>query len=164
MNDEKFIIRHPHERDYTVIQNSVLCDARLTWKARGLFAFLLSKPDNWKVIVSHLITQSPSDGKSSVTAALKELEAFGYVKKRQREKVRGKFDGWDILLYESPDKTECDYRTRTATDLPSPVNRTLLSTDTPNTELQKKEEKSSFSEIALKDRIAAMRAQIKKYP
>jgi hypothetical protein len=145
-DDDKLIFRHAHKRDYTVIQNSVLCDKRLSWRARGLFAFLLSKPDDWKVIVSHLVDQAPKDGKASVTAALQELQGYGYLRKRLRPKVGGRFDGWDILLYEIPDGTVSDLETRTASDSPSPVNQTLLSTDLQSTDLQKKEETSSISD------------------
>lgn len=156
MNDnDKLIFRVVHRQNYTVIQNSVLCDTRLSWKARGLFSFLLSKPDDWKVIVSYLADQSPKDGRASVTSALQELQEIGYLKKRARPKERGKFDGWDILLYEIPDETMSDNQTRfseipdeTMSDLPSTVNRTLLSTDIQNTELQKKEENLSISDFA----------------
>ena len=107
--------------------------------------FLLSKPNNWKTVVSHLITQSPSDGKASVTSGLLELQTHGYLTKRRRPLIKGKFDGWDILIHESPDETVSDYRPPTASDLPSPVNRTLLSTDKQNTDLEKKEANSSIS-------------------
>ena len=32
---------------YTMISNFVLNDLRLTWRAKGLWAFMMSLPDDW---------------------------------------------------------------------------------------------------------------------
>ena len=52
-------------------------DNRLSWKARGLLIYLLSKPDDWEVRVQQLVDSSP-DGKSSVQSAMRELKNLGY--------------------------------------------------------------------------------------
>ena len=87
-----------------MIANGALGDERLSWKARGLLAYLLSKPDNWRVIVAHLVTQGP-DGKTSVMAGLEELETAGYIRRTKRPAIGGRYDGYDTELYESPDGT-----------------------------------------------------------
>jgi len=33
--------------DFTQVSNRVLTDVRLSWKSKGLYAYLFSKPDNW---------------------------------------------------------------------------------------------------------------------
>ena len=44
-----YFIRQERERNYTVMDNTFLKDKRLSWKAKGLFAYILSLPSNWKI-------------------------------------------------------------------------------------------------------------------
>jgi len=149
MSDEQYIFRQPvHKRPYTSVDNETICDDRLSWRARGLLIFLLSKPPNWKVMVSHLAEQSPKDGKAAVMAGLQELQEYGYLVKRPRAKQSGRFNGFDVLLYEIPDGTASDLTTRTATDLPSTVNRTLQKKEIQNNDLEKKEENFPISDLS----------------
>ncbi len=95
------IIRTPNRERYVTISKVPLEDPRLSWKARGLHAYLISKPDGWKVIVAHLVAQGP-DGKAAVMAGLKELEDYGYIVRRPRQKVKGRYDGIDCDVLEEP--------------------------------------------------------------
>lgn len=80
------IVRGPRAADhFTIISNAALRDERLSWKARGLLAYLLSMDTGWETSVRRLATVSP-DGKTVVETALAELEAAGYLERRQ---VRG---------------------------------------------------------------------------
>lgn len=77
------IVRGPRAADhYTIISNAALRDKRLTWKARGLLGYLLSMDTGWETSVRRLATEAP-DGKSAVETALAELEALGYLERRQ---------------------------------------------------------------------------------
>ena len=97
------IVRHPHETSYTVVHNQTLTDTRLSWKARGLLAYLLSKPDNWTVIVASLVKEAP-DGRAAVLTALGELEANGYLIRRGMARGDdGRFDGPDCEIREEPE-------------------------------------------------------------
>lgn len=58
--------------NFVMMDKTFLEDDRLSYKAKGLLAYLLSKPDDWKVIVGNLVNSS-KDGKASVYAGLKEL-------------------------------------------------------------------------------------------
>ena len=62
----------------TEINNSVFEDERLSWKAKGLLACLLSKKDNWKINKKELENIS-KDGRDSITNAINELEKYGYI-------------------------------------------------------------------------------------
>lgn len=66
--------------NFVLLDKSFLEDTRLSYKAKGILAYLLSKPDNWKVIVGNLVNYS-ADGKASVYAGLKELRECGYYEK-----------------------------------------------------------------------------------
>ena len=94
------IIRAEKNRNYTVINNTILNDERLSWKARGLAAYLLTKPDNWQINREHLTGQGP-DGISSVRSALKELHDCGYITQRPARNNLGKFY-WESVLHEVP--------------------------------------------------------------
>jgi hypothetical protein len=48
-------------------------DTRLSWKARGILAYLLQHEDDWEVSVQDLVAQSTKDGRMSVQSALQEL-------------------------------------------------------------------------------------------
>jgi hypothetical protein len=88
------IVRGPRAADhFTIISNSALRDERLSWKARGLLAYLLSMETGWETSVRRLATVAP-DGKSAVETALAELEAAGYLERRQvRGEDAGRFGG-----------------------------------------------------------------------
>jgi hypothetical protein len=43
------IVRTPRiERDFTVLPNRALRDPYLSYRARGVLAYVLSMPDNWR--------------------------------------------------------------------------------------------------------------------
>jgi hypothetical protein len=62
--------------DYSV---PAMHDARLTWKARGLLAYLLACPEQDIPSVPTMLRASPNDGITALRATLKELMAAGYL-------------------------------------------------------------------------------------
>ena len=140
------IVRTPHTKNYTMIANGALGDERLSWKARGLLAYLLSKPDNWRVIVAHLVTQGP-DGKTSVMAGLEELETAGYIRRTKRPSIGGRYDGYDTELYESPDETASGFSTSNQGRKTVTENQPVIRTNTTMTDLTKKEDFSKISHL-----------------
>ena len=66
------IYRVEHKKDYTVVKNFICKDKRLSWKAKGIWLYAFSRPDDWQFNLSDLINQS-TDAKDSVTTCLKEL-------------------------------------------------------------------------------------------
>ena len=103
MNSSNGIIRvEKHTKNFVVINKNFLEDKRISFKAKGILTYLLSKPDNWQVMTSELIEAS-SDGEAAVRSALKELEKYGYYKKYPVRTENGtKIDHWESLVYESP--------------------------------------------------------------
>src|SRR5688572_29114682 len=63
---------------YATISKGFLSDVRLTYRAKGILAYLLSKPDDWQVRETDLIKQGP-DGRHAVRRALQELHNAGYM-------------------------------------------------------------------------------------
>jgi hypothetical protein len=79
---------------FTTVSNETLQDKRLSFKARGLLAYLLSLPDDWAVSIEHLATVSPG-GRVKVQTAIKELAENGYmelvlIRDEQTGRVMGK--------------------------------------------------------------------------
>jgi len=88
------------DESYTILDPFFLSDERLSWKAKGLLGYLLSKPSNWRVYVSDLVKRS-KDGRDAVYSALKELEAAGYIDRKQTRE-NGKITGYETIVYERP--------------------------------------------------------------
>lgn len=75
---------------FTQIANSALRDKRLSFKARGLLALVLSNVGEWNATLNWLVAQSDHDGKASVQAALNELTEHGYrIVSREQDKKSG---------------------------------------------------------------------------
>jgi len=80
--------------NFTRVPNEVINDDRLTWKAKGLFSYLMSKPSEWQFYMSDIKNNAP-DGRDSIQTGLKELEEHGYLQRVKRMDEEGKFSGWD---------------------------------------------------------------------
>ncbi len=144
----EFIIKGHHSDNFAMISNSTLCDARLSFKSRGILCYLLSKPTDWRTILKDLVNQSP-DGRASVVAGLNELEALGYLKRVLRPKVAGKYTGFNIYVHEmpvSPDETANDNQTLTGADFQLAENQPLQRKKEQKKELQRKKENLSISD------------------
>lgn len=87
---------------FTVTSNVVIEDARLSFKARGLFQYMFAQSDNWQFYESELVNHSDRDGLASVRSGLKELEAFGYLKRTLAQNDKGRFKGYDWLISDEP--------------------------------------------------------------
>ncbi len=105
------IIRvHKRPNNFVMMDKTFLEDPRLSFKAKGILAYLLSKPDNWKVIVGNLVNYS-ADGKSSVYAGLKELKECGYYKKIPiRNEAGTRIIRWESSVYEVPFSLLTDFQ------------------------------------------------------
>lgn len=89
-------------RDYSILSNSVLADSDLSWEARGLLAYLLSKPDNWRVMPKALIKESPKAGRDKVYRILDELKSAGYILSEQIRGASGQLGEMEYVVYDTP--------------------------------------------------------------
>ena len=96
------IIRQRREKNYSIISNDILDDQRMSFKARGLLAYMLSKSDDWKFYVDELANHSEQDGKKAVQSALKEIENAGYLKRIKQRDKQGHFSEQDWQLLDVP--------------------------------------------------------------
>lgn len=98
------IIRVKKKRNpFVTIDKTPLLDERLSWKARGIMAYLLTKPDDWEVSICNLVNVSKHDGKKAAQSGIKELEEAGYVARFRLQDHQGRFCGWETLVFETPE-------------------------------------------------------------
>ena len=71
-------IQRVPEIPYAQIANSALRDRRLSFKARGILAMVLSNVGEWEATARWIEDQSEVDGAHAVQSALNELTALGY--------------------------------------------------------------------------------------
>jgi hypothetical protein len=77
--------------NYTIIANALLRDHRLSLKARGLAAWLLTHRDDFELSLPR-IAELNGCGEASVRTAVEELEKVGYLRREQsRADGSGKF-------------------------------------------------------------------------
>ncbi len=89
---------------YVMMNKTFLEDPRLSFKAKGILAYVLSKPDNWQVRVSDLVKRS-DDGETAVYSGLNELKQYGYLRKYP-VRIDGKIHHWESVVYEIPTTPE----------------------------------------------------------
>ena len=94
------VLRKEKKGNFTVIDNAIFKDCRLSYKAKGLLCQMLSLPDGWEFSVEGLATLS-SDGRSAVSSALNELKRAGYFR---RESIRdgNRIAGIEYVISEVP--------------------------------------------------------------
>jgi len=130
------IVRVIKSKDYTTICNRIFKDRRLSLKAKGLLAMLLSFSDSWKLSISGL-EAILKEGKASIRTTMNELIKCGYV---EREQIRedGMFLGVDYTVFESP---KCDFRKSV---FPTSDNQTQVSNNIINNQSNKDNSKIEF--------------------
>ena len=97
---KRTILRLKKTRDYFKVANSVFTNRNISWEARGLMGYLLSKPDDWQVRVHDLVRQGPA-GQHKISRMLRELEVAGYLMRRRFRRADGTFE-WFVLILEDP--------------------------------------------------------------
>lgn len=68
--------------NFTTVHNNLILDEKLSWKAKGLLIYMLSRPAGWKY-KSAEIAKNSTDGRDSVRNGLKELVENGYISRQK---------------------------------------------------------------------------------
>ena len=82
-------LRNETNKNFTILNNYILQRTDISLKAVGIYAKLVSLPDNWNFTESGLCSIC-KDGKDSIKSALNELESIGLLLRFQA-KQSGKF-------------------------------------------------------------------------
>lgn len=105
-----FIRTVKRENPFVQMDKYFLEDENLQWESKGLLAYILSRPDDWKINQTDLANRS-SGGKGKVETALLDLLANGYVHWYPVRNEIGRIEEWVYDVYERPEfnphKDEC---------------------------------------------------------
>ncbi|EJR53675.1 hypothetical protein IIO_05932, partial [Bacillus cereus VD115] len=132
------IIRVEKNRNYSVINNTGLRDERLSWKAKGILAYILTLPDDWVFYREELATHS-KDGIDSLKSGMKELKEYGYVKRAPIRNDKNKIVSWETVIHEVPQEEPlADFPPVENPPVENPLllNTNILSTNKLNTNIQ----------------------------
>jgi hypothetical protein len=100
-NQTIFRIIKNAENPFVMMDKRALMDPALTYKAKGILAYLLSRPDNWTININDVINHSP-DGEYAVRSGVKELIDAGYVRRIPERNEKKRIVRWVMEVYEQP--------------------------------------------------------------
>lgn len=95
------IIRVASRSQYVVLDQGTAADVSLSWEAKGLHLYLLSRPDSWKVNPEQLAAIG-SAGRDKVYRLLKELMRHGYAVRNSLRNATGQIVDHEYVIYEKP--------------------------------------------------------------
>ena len=109
------IIRAQRRHRFVIIDQQAIEDTRLSWAARGLLGYLLSRSDDWKVLVNDLRKRGDL-GRDGIYKLLKDLRKAGYIQFIRKRDKHGRIRGGTYFVQEiaspphpdSPDTVQPD--------------------------------------------------------
>lgn len=101
-----YVHKHSSYDRSTQIPNATVQNERLSWAARGLLAYMLSLPVDWRLNETDLVGRSPM-GRDHLRSTLRELEGAGYLhRSRLRDRtgrvVQSIWRVWDLPQTDLP--------------------------------------------------------------
>lgn len=96
------ITRKKRSVNFTVVNNDIPNNPSLSWKAKGILLYLLSRPDDWEVYVAQL-SKVGKDGRDGTATGLKELIEAGYILRTVDRDKNGKFAGYNYVVSDEPE-------------------------------------------------------------
>jgi DnaD/phage-associated family protein len=101
-----FRVIHDPDNPYVMIDKRPLEKPYMSWKAKGMLSYLLSRPNDWTVRLGDLVKRS-TDKLHATRQALRELILVGHVRQVEYRYKSGKYAGTvyevhELPLYENP--------------------------------------------------------------
>jgi hypothetical protein len=163
------IYRIHKEDNYVIVDKAFLLNEKISLKAKGLLALLLSYPDNWQFYEAEIV-QHAADKANSLSSGLKELIENGYIVRKLGKDETGKFKGYEYHIYEKP-ITEKPITEKPITEKPITENSVLLNNkdtknkDTKNKNTKNKNTKNKNTKTASSPELASeFKEWYSKYP
>jgi hypothetical protein len=119
--------------NFTVIDNRIFNDDRLTFEQIGLLSYILSKPDDWVIRIEQL-RKKGNIGRTSMQKLMRHLEACGYATLVKTKNSSGLFSGsyWSVheLPMDAPENNATENPKTGHSELRTiPIVGTIISTD-----------------------------------
>ena len=92
---------HNSSNHFFILTRESMQDARLSFEARGVLAYLLSKPDDWVLMPDDLARQGDI-GKNKTYRIIKELMDYGYIIRTMHRNEKKQIIRVDYQVFEKP--------------------------------------------------------------
>lgn len=165
------IIRAKHDAStrWFITARQSAQDSELSFLARGILWYLLSKPDNWEIRPED-IQREGNIGRDATKNAIKELQKRGYLTEQKRYKDHSGHWAWTpMVLHEIPPSTENTSMESPSTELPSTVDQSLVNrqrltsdlktVDIHNTETKDREQKTEEQKTKSSSSLSSTRLE-----
>lgn len=100
-NMEMKIKRKVKSDNFTILDNKILRRKDMSARSKGVFAHILSLPDNWVVYKNELFRHH-QEGYDALNTAFNELKELGYINHYSVRDKQGRIKRWDCDIYEDP--------------------------------------------------------------
>ena len=119
--------------NFVTVHKSFIHDDNLSWKAKGILLYLLSRPDDWRIYETELNKHS-SDGRDSLRTGIKELEEAGYIHRTRRRNEKGQLREYDYQVFEQPNQIGKTYVGKTNIGKSNTTNNNSTNNNNTNNE------------------------------
>lgn len=117
------------DHPFVMIDRRPVENPDLSWGAKGLLSYLLSRPDNWTVRLRDLVNRS-SDGSSKIRGYIKELVKAGHAHRvAHKDPETHRIIEWVLEVYELPFAPKATPPVSIGVESHLVENRTLNDTD-----------------------------------
>jgi len=143
--------------NFTIIPNDIIRNKSLSDRARFIFCYMASMPDDWK-FYQGVMAKELGYTKDTLRKYIEELLETGYLDREQRREV-GKFDSYDYTLNFSPCTKKADTVKVRNGKIPTRENSSLINKDLEqrktiiniNLDKEFENEFSTFEKITIED-------------
>ncbi|MEB7824954.1 conserved phage C-terminal domain-containing protein [Staphylococcus chromogenes] len=90
--------------NFVTVHKDFIHDSNITFKAKGILLYLLSRPDDWQIYESEIIKHT-KDGKDSLKTGIKELEVAGYIERKRIRNDQGQLKEYEYTVYEQSNQS-----------------------------------------------------------
>lgn len=134
------------EKNYFTIQKEALLNPKLSFKAKGLWAYCMSRKDDWSFHVRHLATIS-KEKRDAIYTMIDELIKYGYcIKMQQQKHGNGRFSKIEYVICETIEEMEDFKKSLPRTGFPDTVD---LDPENPPLVINEREQIDKHKDIPL---------------
>ena len=88
---------------FTQVPNGLLYDPNISFKAKGIWAYMSAKPEGWKFSADRIANETKEERKA-ILAGLKELSEAGYITAKKKGDGRIEYTlHWEVVKTSMPE-------------------------------------------------------------
>jgi hypothetical protein len=133
-----FRVAKNRDNPYVMLNKKFLEHPQLSYRAKGILSYILSKPDHWNLNVSDLVNHG-KEGRDAIYSAVKELVQHGFMQ-HICYREHGKISHYEYIVYEQPLETPIERITYTSVQKKEAGTDHLYSAENPETDSWEEEE------------------------